>query len=66
MDMPQIQASSRAAHFMFAAWAMAQDAVPTTEQIMDNAHVSYNSAVAWRHDWIAVRGWLVTGEWPRS
>lgn len=65
MDMPQIQASSRAAHFMFAAWAVAQKDLPTPEQIMDSMHVSYNSATAWRRDWINVRAWLTTGEWPQ-
>lgn len=66
MDMPDIQANSRPAHFMFAAWAVKQAEVPTTRQIMDMAGVSVNSARQWRSDWIAVRAWLATGEWSAS
>lgn len=46
---------ARRAHFAFALWAIQQQSVPRAREIALLTGLSYESARAWRNDWIDAR-----------
>lgn len=54
-------AKARRSHFEFALWATTFAKPPTVRQIVDRFKVSYETARAWRNDWIDTCVTAVTG-----
>lgn len=53
---------ARRSHFEFALWATTYAKPPTSRQIVDRFKVSYETARAWRNDWIDTCVTAVTRE----